>query len=168
MSIRSEELQLLLLILNKIAELKKQTKSILRWRLRRWRVLLLALHRSRIYGEVDSSIILPAARKYTDAKGGYKNHVERCLTLKCNIIEQTFNRMSDLKSLRLFRLKKSDVIRMAAVVGLDNMPHSSTNRYSTIRLLCTAIFLWKLAFLCRWHDLEVLIGKHLQQLAEIF
>lgn len=129
---------------------------------------MLAFLRACNYGEVDISIILRAARKYIDAKSNYKNHVERCLMLKCSIFEQTFNHMSDHENLRLFRFKKRDVMRMAAVVRWDDVPHKSINLYRTTRLLGTAVFLKRLASPFRWQDLEVLFGKHAPQLSEIF
>lgn len=116
MSITSEELTLLLLVINISAVLKKQTKLFAKRRLRRWSFVLLAFLPTRNYEEVNISIILRASRKYTNAKSDYKNHTKRCLTPKDSIYEQSFSRMLRYKSLRLFRFKKGNVMRMTAVV----------------------------------------------------
>lgn len=141
MSITTEEPALLLLVINMNAVLKKQTKLFAKRSLGRWSLVLHVLFQTRNYREVDMSITLGAARKYTDAKSDYKNHVKRCLTLKCSISQRTINHMSDHKSLRLFRFMNRDVMRTVAVVGWDGMPQTSTNRYHATGLYALPYFL---------------------------
>lgn len=117
--------------------------------------------------EVDSSIILRATRKYINEKCDYNNHVNRFLVLRHSIFERNFGKMSNHESLRLFRFKKLDVMRMIVVVGCDDVPHKSTKRYSTISLLCTAVPRQRLASPFRLQDLEMMFGEHAPRLFEI-
>jgi hypothetical protein len=78
-----------------------------------------------------------------------------------------FNSYSDQSCLRDFRFCRKDVPRLVDVIGWVS-GRTRRNRYKCEPLVAICILLRRLAYPCRWSDLEVVFGKHASALSEIY
>ena len=72
-----------------------------------------------------------------------------------------FNGLSDLDCLMQFLFQKEEIFRMIPVVAWpERVTHAARNGYGISPILAICILLKIIATACRWHDLELLFGKH--------
>jgi hypothetical protein len=134
------------LILSKAMPLERQrdhTALQVDRRSRRWTIIGAEMAKSRANiasGFTSTSALCAAMKLCTEVKEKRDNHI-RCS--KCILISDfsfNFNRFSDSCCLSLFRLRRSDVLRMVTAIAWPEFRISSKrNRYSVTPLLAFCI-----------------------------
>ena len=79
----------------------------------------------------------------------------------------TLNAYSDLRCLQGFQFRRSEVPLIADAVGLVGKK-TSRSEYSCSSITAKCILLRRLAYPCRWIDLELDFGMHAPALSEVF
>ena len=85
-----------------------------------------------------------------------------------NISHTKFNidALSDEECYRQFRFQKKDLPNFASIIGWSS--NTETNRCKCEQLTAASILRKRLAYPCRWKDLELQFGMHESGLSEVF
>jgi hypothetical protein len=96
-------------------------------------------------------------------------HLNRSKRVSISDFSFNFNGLSESDCLSFFRFRKGDaLIMMTAIAWPEDICARKRNRYSVTPFLTACVVLRRLATPCRWSDLEILFGKHVSQLFELF
>ena len=129
----------------------------------------MAHRRSQQRNAERSGCLVRAVQQFTAVSANHKLDLSRSQRVSTSCFSFNFNGLSDRDCLMHFLFRKEDIIRMIPVVAWpESVTHTARNGYGMTAILATCILLRRLATPCRWHDLELLFGKHASHLSECF
>ena len=90
-----------------------------------------------------------------------------CRTVAISSAVFILNAYSDLQCLQMFRFRLQDIPQISRAIDW-NAGKTSRSGYLCSAVTATCIVLRRMAYQCRWVDLELTLGMHSSALSEIF